>query len=63
MCPKVKLGRSIVGRKREGGGEIGKKKLTEKGLAVMLQMGCKVIERHYAGGGLFKPIRITCVRT
>jgi len=34
-----------------GGGEIGKKKLTEKGLAVMLQMGCKVIERHYAGGG------------
>ena len=47
-----------------GGGEIGKKQLTEKGLAVMLHMGCQVIERHYARGGggrLFKPIRITCV--
>ena len=40
MCPKLKLGRSIVGVEREWGAKFGKKKLTGKGLLkVMLQLG------------------------
>ena len=39
MCPKLKLGRSIVGIEREWGAEFGQEKLTGQGLEVMLQMG------------------------